>query len=116
MGILIVIGVISAIVIFFAYSQKEKEENAESIAKAADIFRRIGYADKKAITEEWEHLKKFESKWIICEAWQKVFNEFTSQGDKDAIGLLAYYTGDVVMKYLEELREFYQKADGEAHK
>lgn len=115
MGILIVIGFISVIVIFFVSNQKDKEANAESIDKAADILRRIGYADKKAITEDWEYLKKSERKWIICEAWERVLDEFLIQGNAEAAKFLAYCVGDEIMKYFEERRDFYQKADERAH-
>lgn len=77
LGILIVVGVVVfVIVIIGVSSQKEKEANAESINKAADILRRIGYADKKAMTEDWEHLKKFERKLIICDTWEKYLMSF----------------------------------------
>ncbi len=50
MGILIAIGVV---ILIFAISgvsgQVQKEANAESINRAADVFRRIGYADKKQL-------------------------------------------------------------------
>lgn len=116
MGILIAIGVVILIFAILGVSgQMQKEANAESIDRAADIFRRIGYADKKAVTEEWEHLKKFEKKWIICEAWEKVFNEFSAQGNTEAVNFLVYCVGDEIMKYLEGIRDFYQKADEKAH-
>lgn len=116
MGILIAIGVVILIFAILGVSgQMQKKANAKSIDKAADIFRRIGYADKKAITEDWEYLKKFEKKWIICEAWEKVFKEFSMQGNKEAANFLVYCVGDEIMKFLEEIQDFYQKADEQAH-
>ncbi len=80
----------------------------------ADVFRRIGYGDKKAITEEWGNLKKTYSKRVMCQAWSRVSNEFQNQGNIEAVNLLAYWVGDEIRKYLEELRDFYEKADEDA--
>lgn len=115
MGILIIAGIL-IFVIFAIYliNAQKKEEDAEAIAKAADVFRRMGYGDKKAITKEWEYMKKAERKWIMCEACEKVQNEFTMNGNTEALHFLLYCVGDEIVKCLEELRDFYEKADEEA--
>ncbi len=115
MGIL-VIFVFLLIAIFVAWLVKtdEKKEDEEGISEVADVFRRIGYGDKKAITEEWGNLKKTYSKRVMCQAWSRVSNEFQNQGNIEAVNLLAYWVGDEIRKYLEELRDFYEKADEDA--
>lgn len=72
------------------------------------------YGDKKAITEEWGNLKKTYSKRVMCQTWSRVSNEFQNQGNIEAVNLLAYWVGDEIRKYLEELRDFYEKADEDA--
>lgn len=92
MGIL-VIFVFLLIAIFVAWllvKTDEKKEDEEGISEVADIFRRIGYGDKKAITEEWGNLKKTYSKRVMCQAWSRVSNEFQNQGNIEAVNLLAY--------------------------
>ena len=112
--LIIIVVLLIAILIGCLIAMEGKKEDANAILEAVDVFRRIGYGDRKAIMEDWNNLKKTKAKWIICEAWGRVFDEFQRQGNTEAVNMLAYWVGDEVRKYLEELRDFYEKADEEA--